>query len=393
MTFKELLLLLCVLPCSWSIVCQPRSWPCAVCGGAAVHDNVAVYYQVVGNPAASFSFPLPSGTCVEPKFITLTHNVRVFFVGEQYNFYQAATYCRERGALLLFKPTSTIQSQIAHHLNHVRIIFRITRWWIGLDEIGIEGALHWSNGETLQPTDYTNWISPLPNDDIVDCVETALHHGWKWGLDGCLGRKGFVCQEVNCHHPALVSVSEPRVYATCSRLCGSHEECVGGSCKCNRAFFVLDCAYPSSIRPLAEKNDFGKTFVFFREKLTYSDASDFCIASGGTLAIPSTEDRHKFFLKTAVDSNLHKHVKAVWLGMSDKAVEGVWKFYTGAVVNLPHDFGGLVICVFSFNPFFQCLYFILVPLIIDIQTKLGYLGAIGFAIALRAALSLYNMCP
>nr|CAB3260323.1 uncharacterized protein LOC100175103 [Phallusia mammillata] len=124
---------------------------------------------------------------------------------------------------------------------------------------------------------------------------------------------------------------------TC-RTCGFHEVCVGGKCECDPAFYVYNCTLPATLLPLKEVNGFGKTFVFYRHKLSYDDASYYCKAGGGTLATPYSKDRHEFILNEAVAANLHKYVKAAWVGMDDKVTEGVWKFDDGTPVNAPPVF-------------------------------------------------------
>lgn len=65
-------------------------------------------------------------------------------------------------------------------------------WWIGLNDIAVEGTFEWSSGD---PVVYTNWSSAEPNGGASsDCVHLKASRG-TWADHNCTTAMRYVCEE------------------------------------------------------------------------------------------------------------------------------------------------------------------------------------------------------
>jgi glucose/arabinose dehydrogenase len=67
-------------------------------------------------------------------------------------------------------------------------------WWMGLDDIAVEGAFVWSNGS---PVTYTNWHAGEPNNlNNEDCMQLGWFGGYTWNDLNCSQPLPFVCESL-----------------------------------------------------------------------------------------------------------------------------------------------------------------------------------------------------
>jgi hypothetical protein len=66
-------------------------------------------------------------------------------------------------------------------------------WWIGLNDLAVEGTFEWSSGDAVT---YTNWGSGQPDDGRG--TEECVHYGWGgayvWNDDQCEDVKAYTCE-------------------------------------------------------------------------------------------------------------------------------------------------------------------------------------------------------
>ncbi|XP_053570438.1 tetranectin [Bombina bombina] len=77
-----------------------------------------------------------------------------------------------------------------------------------------------------------------------------------------------------------------------------------------------------------------KCFLAFSEPKNYHQASDTCIAQGGTLSTPANGDENDFlyeYARKTIGPN-----SEIWIGINDMATEGVWVDMTGSGVSFKH---------------------------------------------------------
>lgn len=154
--------------------------------------------------------------------------------------------------------------------------------WFGLTEPSkVQGEWRWLDG--TRPS-HTNWDKGEPNNDGGNetCGEWKLGAG-TWNDAPCFEGRGYICE----------------------RQGTAPMTCEGGQLVRTRA---------------------GQYCFHLSEDDDWDGAKDACAASGGALAVLSTEDE---------DTWLHQEVgprlglPAVWVGLNDIASEGVWKWVSG----------------------------------------------------------------
>ncbi|KAM4705790.1 tetranectin [Rhinophrynus dorsalis] len=78
----------------------------------------------------------------------------------------------------------------------------------------------------------------------------------------------------------------------------------------------------------------NKCFLSFPEPKTYHQASDVCIAQGGTLCTPDNGDENDS-LYNYVRHNIGANSE-IWIGINDMATEGTWVDMTGSSITFKH---------------------------------------------------------
>uniref|UniRef100_UPI000EF4C5D3 C-type mannose receptor 2-like n=1 Tax=Ciona intestinalis TaxID=7719 RepID=UPI000EF4C5D3 len=212
-------------------------------------------------------------------------------------------------------------------------------WWLGLDDVDVEGELFWSSGHQLKDGDYNNWEPTMPpTHPDKDCAVIDEYIDWKWRMDDCDVPRSFICQAVTCESPVRFDPDETRAdISLCDPECPPHHSCNNGTCVCSELFYHYNCSWVSGMDAALEEKNFDRNFLFFKQKADWADASDFCEGIGGTLAMPKTKPRHDYIYEKMMEVGLNI-TKASWLGMHDLDNDGQWQFMDGEAVNLPPVF-------------------------------------------------------
>ena len=71
--------------------------------------------------------------------------------------------------------------------------FKTTRWWIGYNDLAVEGDWQWATG---QGADYTNWMEGEPNNVAnEDCAELFSPTAPVWNDNQCITAFAFICED------------------------------------------------------------------------------------------------------------------------------------------------------------------------------------------------------
>ncbi|XP_078486754.1 secretory phospholipase A2 receptor-like [Ciona intestinalis] len=278
-------------------------------------------------------------SCYGPTYFNITPDVTVKFVIDQLTFEESVEACRKDNALLIYKiSNSTMQEKIETKLSTASQ-FGASDWWLGLDDVDVEGELLWSSGHKLRDGDYNNWEPTMPpTHPDKDCAVIDEYIDWKWRMDDCDVPRSFICQAVTCGSPVRFDPDETRADASlCDPECPPHHSCNNGTCVCSELFYHYNCSWVSGMDAALEEKIFNKNLVFFQQKANWADANEFCEGIGGTLAMPKTKSRHDYIYEKMMEVGLNI-TKASWLGMHDLDNDGQWQFMDGEAVNLPPVF-------------------------------------------------------
>lgn len=156
--------------------------------------------------------------------------------------------------------------------------------WLGLHEPRA-GVWQWLDGAQAQPA---RWAKGEPNDDggAENCAEWQLGAG-TWNDAPCDDDRGYICEQATAGGASALQCDEQRrVETTTSTYC-----------------------------------------LYFDERKSWQDAKDACAATGGVLAMVTTQEENKLFY-AAVGPRLG--LASVWVGFNDLAREGSWKWVSGA---------------------------------------------------------------
>jgi hypothetical protein len=102
---------------------------------------------------------------------------------------EAAAYCATQGMTL----TSVMNSSDNGGMINGAILFSGVPFWIGLDDIEVEGEFRWDDGSTVR---FTAWDPGQPDDagGAEDCVISGVDlMAETWGDVSCAERHSFVC--------------------------------------------------------------------------------------------------------------------------------------------------------------------------------------------------------
>jgi len=119
------------------------------------------------------------GSCVLP-WIQPGNDSPCYAVStEELNFYNADKFCKTHGGFLA-------EPRTQEETNLIELFVKPDKnYWIGLTDIGEEGAFVW--GSDFSAPDYTNWYPGQPDDyyDNEDCVNLHSIFGLQWDDDIC----------------------------------------------------------------------------------------------------------------------------------------------------------------------------------------------------------------
>eukprot|EP00058_Branchiostoma_floridae_P010020 XP_002595508.1 hypothetical protein BRAFLDRAFT_69086 [Branchiostoma floridae] len=155
--------------------------------------------------------------------------------------------------------------------------------WIGLDDRASEGVWTFSDGIQMQNCDFKKWAPGEPNNNGgQDCVQYWAGRSNRWDDDTCSRQKKFICQ---------IGAAE------------------GGSGSCASGYQRYD----------------GTCYRAYGDRKSYDDAKAKCAADGGRLVAPKTESLDTFIMGLVQANGGGDH----WIGLDDRASEGVWTFSDG----------------------------------------------------------------
>jgi hypothetical protein len=143
---------------------------------------------------------LPTVACVDnafPQDELGTTSSSIMFGGHDYLFVTTAetwsdawSRCQDGGYDLVSIESAAEQAFVTAQEN----MHGGGAWWIGYNDIGIEGTWHWSN---TSPSAYTNWSPGEPNNwnGLEDCALDNYLSSGKWNDAGCNLPSRFVCEK------------------------------------------------------------------------------------------------------------------------------------------------------------------------------------------------------
>ncbi|XP_078487509.1 uncharacterized protein LOC108950931 [Ciona intestinalis] len=271
------------------------------------------------------------------------------------NFNDAEAHCRNLDGLLLYSITSSsIQNALSNAITSNQTWNAHSNYWIGLDDTITEGRFIWNKGEALGSGDYTNFHSSVgaQSHESKDCVEIDKASSWQWLASNCAERKPFICQKATCQHQPNIGPTGTRTdipALDCPVSCPAFQDCINKVCKCNVIFKEdsRNCDESSGITATHEEILDGKTYLFFKERARYTEASDFCKDTWGRLAMPKTKVVNDF-IYTKARMHLLAFDSTVWIGLLQTNPQSFyekdeWAFSDFNSVNLPPDFGDMTV--------------------------------------------------
>nr|XP_056713078.1 macrophage mannose receptor 1-like [Euleptes europaea] len=142
--------------------------------------------------------PAPQGGCAEGWHLFNNKCFQIFGFNEEErkNWSASRIACKNIGGNLATIPSKSVQAFLTMHLKNVP-----DDSWIGLYDIVEEGLFLWSDGSTVN---YTNWVNGAPSpprrwsDHDFDCV-TMIKNPEKWAGNWkdrkCSMKYGYICQK------------------------------------------------------------------------------------------------------------------------------------------------------------------------------------------------------
>ena len=205
---------------------------------------------------------------------------------EPHNWHDAELHCQNIGAHLATMKNSSLPNALRQALAGPT---GVDRFWIGLAEPS-EGRWIWSNGDPLR---FAAFHPGKPNNSggNEDCGEWFVENG-RWNDVDCFAPRHFLCE----------GPTPPR---------GSRAKGI----TCNGKRFTVD-----------------KTDYCLQGPATWEVAQKACLRDGGELARLDTEAENSA-LFVALGAKLT--VPNMWIGLSDEANEGQFRWITGDPLEVP----------------------------------------------------------
>ncbi len=228
---------------------------------------------------------LPPFSCPPDRLFNLLG--QIFCVNlERQNWHDAEAQCQKIGAHLATMKNSSLTNALRESFNGP---VTVHRFWIGLAEPS-EGRWIWSNGA---PMKFAAFHPGEPNNAAgnEDCAEWFVQNG-RWNDVDCFAPRHFMCEGPT--PPA-----------------GSRAKGI----KCNGKRFTV-----------------GKTDYCLQGPATWEAAQKTCLRDGGELAMLDTEAENSA-LFASIGAKII--VTDLWIGLSDEAVEGQFRWISGDPLEVP----------------------------------------------------------
>nr|XP_057934022.1 galactose-specific lectin nattectin-like [Doryrhamphus excisus] len=135
----------------------------------------------------SCSFVLYTDQCCPKGWIQLNDRC-LHFVGAEFSFEIAETFCNILGGNLV-SIHSRLENEMVRHLIMTET-GSFEPSWIGFNDLDLEGEFVWTDGSTV---DFTDWANNRPRTNAnLNCVEINFR-GETWNDRGCRAGRPSVC--------------------------------------------------------------------------------------------------------------------------------------------------------------------------------------------------------
>lgn len=233
-----------------------------------------------------------------------TFNGHYYYVfnNENYTYEQAKLFCEAVGGYLA---TITSQEENDYVFQYMKLSGYQSAYF-GLSDSATEGTWTWSNGETVN---YTNWSKNEPNAERSDedyamfyyKYETGKWNDGNFGNGTVRGGKAFICEWNGDATGQVPVATEPVV------------------------------AQPTTTIPMpVDAGVFNghHYYIYNGAGYTYELAAQHCIMAGGYLATVTSQEENDY---------LYQYMKNVgyesaYFGLSDAALEGTWVWSNGELL-------------------------------------------------------------
>jgi hypothetical protein len=276
------------------LVTPKLSTSAAASASAAPTTSAKPAPLLVAEPTA---IELPPFSCPPAKQLDLLGQTFCINVEPQ-TWHDAEASCQKIGAHLATMKNTSLTNSLREKLQGPT---GVDRFWIGLAEPS-EGRWIWSNGA---PMKFAAFRQGEPNNSggNEDCAEWLVEDG-RWNDVDCFAPRHFLC--------------EGPTPPTGSRATGI---------KCNGKRFTV-----------------GKTDYCLQGPARWDVAQKACLRDGGELAMLDTEAKNSALFGSL---GAKMTVKDLWIGLSDEAIEGQFRWISGDSLEIPlwragepNDIGG-----------------------------------------------------
>ena len=219
------------------------------------------------------------------------------FINKKMNWEAAQAYCETFGGHLVTL-TSDGESEFVSSIRTMNLAFT-TNVWIGATDKGSEGNWKWVTGEKF--SSFVNWSSGEPSNSSGNEHYAHLSSGTKSWNDNDVGESFyFICEWDNKNEIKFPSVKK-----------------------------VVDINGEELWLTLHENN--GHYYSIFQTPMSWKAAEKYCEYLGGYLVCIETESENEYVrnLRELIGS----YSDNVWIGATDEAAEGVWRWINGQAVN------------------------------------------------------------
>ncbi|XP_078596756.1 C-type mannose receptor 2-like [Branchiostoma floridae x Branchiostoma japonicum] len=240
-----------------------------------------------------------------------------FKVFAQLKTYEAAKQtCASDGGHLADLKTQALHNFV---LSMIQNVDASRDYWIGLNDITVEGTWTWSDGTPISHCAFANWMPGEPNNAGTgqDCGRLWKDKGFKWDDYKCGYQKYFICQKGSDEEKSCDN--QPKDKSTYVRPQSTLE----------LFYHKADC--PEDYLPFQ-----GICYKAFNVTATFHQSLRACSEDGGTLAMPRDKETNDFLvgLKNSIDQR-----SSFWFGLHDSIEENVWKWIDGEELGDFTDWG------------------------------------------------------